>query len=119
MAAQTASTCGPPGSERKITSAAAASASSELAAFALVSDSAAIAEASRSSISTAPACFLATFRHIGPPMTPSPTKPMVRLSLTASIHQHAAVDVEHRSGDPVRRRRAKEQNALCDVLGLA
>jgi hypothetical protein len=75
---QTCLTCFPPGKDRKMMSAWAATAAVEAAHSALVPASASSKLAFWMSLATRrPECFVAIFRHIGPPMTPRPMKPMV------------------------------------------
>ena len=77
ISAETASTCLPPGSDRQMTFARAAMAATVATNSAFVSFKMAKASGLRSNATTGPACFSAMLRHIGPPITPRPMKPMV------------------------------------------
>ncbi|MPM90444.1 hypothetical protein SDC9_137565 [bioreactor metagenome] len=126
----TACTAGPPGSERNTMSASCASSARLATRRASVSFTASNAASLLSNASTTPGCLSAMLRHIGPPITPRPTKPITGVALLfavmaclrnvdGSVHPHAAADVERRAGDPVRCGRAQEQRSLRNVLRRA
>src|SRR5882762_1746639 len=121
---QTCSTCRPPGSDKKTISARSATSCNDLARRALVPSNAAKAAEDMSKAITSPGCLSAMLRHMAPPITPRPTKPitgctdMVRL-FKALVHPHAAADVQRCTRDPVRRGGTQEQRGLRDILSVA
>src|SRR5690606_1545898 len=119
----TCCTWGPPGKERKTMSARAATSLIELARCALVSLNKAKAASLRSNAMTSPACLRATLRHIGPPITPSPMKPIVAVLSAAMVcslvHPHAAADIQRGARDPVGSWGTEEEGGLGDIFSLS